>query len=108
MKYREIKAFVYRNRIVDVVESLKNAGFVKLTINDVVGVLSKSDLQERHYSMEVGQEVTNQVKLELVCETEAEVNKAITLIREHGRTIQTREVCVYVSEVETIRNTGPE
>ncbi len=97
---KEIKAFVHRNRIADVIRALKAAGFRDLSIIDVKGMLKALDSKEQGYSVELGEQVITEVKLELVCEA-ARVAEAVDLIRRHGRTGQDLAGWVYVSAIES-------
>ncbi len=97
---REIKAFIHRNRIADVVRVLKDAGFQNLSVIDVKGMLKALDTREQNYSVEVGEKVIVEIKLELVCENER-VDEAVNLIREHARTGQALAGWVYISEIMT-------
>jgi nitrogen regulatory protein P-II 1 len=55
MRMQEIKAFVHRNRVADVVNALSSAGFRRLSIIDVQGLLRALDSKEQQYSVEIGQ-----------------------------------------------------
>jgi nitrogen regulatory protein P-II 1 len=94
---REVKAFVHRNRIADVVDALYQAGFQNLTVIDVQGLLKALDNKEQRYSVEIGQKVITEVKLELVCEGEERTAQAVQLIRENGRTGQPNAGWIYVT-----------
>jgi nitrogen regulatory protein P-II 1 len=54
MNVNEIKAYVHRNRVADVVSALTNAGFNNLSVIDVQGFLKALDSKEQHYSVEIG------------------------------------------------------
>lgn len=97
---KEIKAFIHRNRIADVIRVLKDAGFQNLSVIDVKGMLKALDTKEQNYSIEVGEKVITEVKLELVCDDE-QVDEAVRLIREHARTGQSLAGWVYVSDINT-------
>jgi nitrogen regulatory protein P-II 1 len=101
MNMREIKAFVHRNRIADVVSALASAGFRNLSVIDVQGLLRALDSKEQQYSVEIGQKVVTQVKLELVCETKADTQKAVALIREHAVTGQPDAGWIYISKIQS-------
>jgi len=96
---KEVKAFIHRNRIADVVNELYKAGFHNLTVIDVQGLLKALDSKEQRYSIEIGQKVITEVKLELVCESENKTAEAVAIIREHGRTGQPHAGWIYVSEL---------
>ena len=99
---KEIKAFVHRNRVADIVHALRNAGYCggacNLSVVDVTGTLQALDTQEQNFSLELGQEVITEVKLELVCEDER-ADDAVRLIRENGRTGQKTAGWVYVIDI---------
>lgn len=101
MSVREIKAYIHRNRIADVVNALYNAGFKNLTVIDVEGLLKALDRQEQRYSVEIGQKVVTEVKLELVCENETRTAEAVALIREHAKTGQRSAGWIYIAEIQT-------
>ena len=99
---KEIKAFLHRNRVADIVHALQNSsycnGTCNLSVMDVTGSLRALDDQEKHFSIELGQEVVNEVKLELVCDDER-VAEAVQIIRENGRTGQRNAGWVYVTDI---------
>ena len=95
---KQIKAFIHRNRAADVIHALKCAGYANLSVVDVKGMLAALDAKEREYSIELGEETITEVKLELVCE-DGQVDEAVRLIKENGRTGQARAGLIYVSEV---------
>lgn len=101
MSMQEVKAFVHRNRIADVVEALSSAGFKRLSIIDVQGLLHALDSKEQQYSVEIGQKVVTEVKLEVVCEGETRTAEAVALIREHAKTGQPDAGWVYVSDIHS-------
>ena len=60
---KEVKAFVHRARIGDIVHALEEAGFRHLSVVDVKGLLRALNDQEQSYSIEIGERVINEVKL---------------------------------------------
>ena len=91
---KEIKAYVHRSRIADVIAALKDSPAWggerggrrhNLAVYIVKGSLLPLDSDEQHYSMDLGDEVVNEYKLELLCEdSEVEPLKAaITGSRAH-------------------------
>lgn len=96
---KEIKAFIHRNRIADVVHALAHAGFHNLSVIDVKGMLKALDSKEQDYSLEIGERVITEVKLELVCEDELRTAEAVNLIRENARTGQPQAGWIYISEI---------
>lgn len=99
MNAREIKAYVHRNRIADVVKALYTAGFKNLTVIDVQGMLNALNSSEQRYSVEIGQKVVTEVKLELVCATENRTAEAVSLIRENAQTGQPSAGWIYITEI---------
>lgn len=99
MSKREIKAYIHRNRVADVVNALAHAGLKNLTVIDVQGMLQALDGKEQHYSVEIGQKVVTEVKLELVCEAKSQCAQAVEIIREHGKTGQPTAGWIFVTEI---------
>ena len=97
---KEIKAFIHRNRVADVVHALKVAGFETITIVDVKGMLRALDTQEQEYSIEIGEKIITEVKLEMICGAD-EVARAVKLIQLNAQTGQRNGGSIYVSSIET-------
>lgn len=97
---KEIKAFIHRNRVADVIRALKGAGFSNLSVVDVKGMLAALDEREREYSIELGEETITEVKLELVCEDENRTAEAVRLIQENAKTGQPEAGWIYISEIQ--------
>lgn len=104
---KEIKAYVHANRIAEVIAALKSSdawgqadgGRHNLTAYVVKGSLLPINERERHYSVELGDEVVNEYKLELHCDDE-HVNDLVEIIRRTARTGQSNAGWVYVTEVQ--------
>lgn len=101
MHAKEVKAFIHRNRVADVVNALNNAGFKNISLADAQGMLSAINNQEQRYSIEIGQKVVNEVKIELVCDTESRVAEAVTAILEHAKTGQPSAGWIYITEIQS-------
>ena len=97
---KEIKAFVHRNRIADVVRALEQAGYRNLSVIDVKGMLKALDSKEQEYSVEIGEKVITEVKLELVCDTDERTAAAARIIQEKGDTGRPDAGWIYISEIE--------
>jgi len=99
---KEIKVFIHRNRIADVIHALKNDGFCKnychLSVIDVAGTLKAMDNKEKDYSIEFGENIITEVKLELICQNER-VDEVIALIRESAQTGQSLAGWIYVYDI---------
>jgi len=90
---KEIKAYVHHDRIADVIAALKNCpvwggGPGDRRHNLAVFVIKSPlphDSDGRHFSMDIGDEVVNEYKLELICE-DAEVAPLVDAIVAAART----------------------
>jgi len=94
---KEIKAFIHRSAIADVVHALKAGGFHQMSFIDVQGTLRALNDEEREYSLKIGQEVITETKLELFCE-EAQLERAVEIIRKNSQTSQQVSGWLYVSD----------
>ena len=92
----EIKADGQRSRIADVIAALKDSpawGGARagrrhnLAVYIVKGSLLPLDSDEQHYSMDLGDEVVNEYKLELLCE-DSEVEALSSALAAAARTGQ--------------------
>jgi nitrogen regulatory protein P-II 1 len=107
---KEIKAFVHRNRVADIIHGLRNANFCRgvcnLSVVDVAGMLKAIDSNEKCFSIEMGEEVIYEVKLELVCENER-IDEAVKIITDNARTGQEVAGWIYVFNVDSSYAIGP-
>lgn len=101
MSMQEVKAFVHRSRVADIVEALSSAGFRRLSIVDAQGLLRALDTKEQHYSVDIGQKVITEVKLEVLCEDDLRSAEAVALIREHAKTGQPDAGWILVSDIRS-------
>ncbi len=107
---KEIKAYIRRHRIADVIHALENAGFQNLCVMDVKGFLRAMSKQEQEYSIEIGEKVITEARLELVCE-DSRVQEAVKLISDHARTGQSDAGWIYISDISVaiaIRDHAPD
>lgn len=104
---KEIKAYVHRNRVADVITALKaapswaatgNGNAHNLTVYAVKGSLVPLYDDELHYSLDLGDEIVNEYKLELLCE-DAEVDELVSVIRTAAHTGQANAGWVTVCEL---------
>ena len=95
---KEIKAFVHRGRAADIVHALLGAGFEQISLVDVKGTLKALTPQQTEYSVEYGESVVTEVKIEVVC-ADAEVEKLLAILRTEGRSAHASG-WVYVSDIE--------
>ncbi|MCW5662335.1 MAG: P-II family nitrogen regulator [Piscinibacter sp.] len=104
---KEIKAYVHSSRVSDVLSELKNSAAWSavggdghnLTVYMVKGSLVPQDDSERHYSMDLGQEVINEYKLELHCNDE-QVGELVDVIRRAARTGKSDAGWIYVHTID--------
>lgn len=84
---KELKAYVHRDRVADVVAALKDSAAWggqsgdshNLAAYIVRSVVSPPDGADRHYSTDLGDEIVNEYKLELICPDE-EVDELLRVI----------------------------
>lgn len=99
---KEIKAFIHRNRVGDVMHALSQSGFCSgncnLSVIDVKGTLAALDGTEQDFSIEMGGGIVTEAKLELVCDDER-ADAAVELIRENGRTGQASAGWIFVIDI---------
>jgi nitrogen regulatory protein P-II 1 len=91
---KEIKAYVHRSRVADVIAALKESSAWggesgdarhSLAVYLVRGMVAAPYSNDRHYSTDLGDEVVNEYKLELLCE-EAEVEELVRVIAASAHT----------------------
>jgi len=104
---KQVKAYVHSSRVADVITALKNSSSWggqragrrhNLTVYVVKGSIMPLDGGEQHYSMDLGDEVVNEYKLELLCE-DAEVEEIVAEIQTSARTGQAVAGWIVVTEV---------
>ena len=102
---KQIKAFVHRNRVSDLIHALHAAGFQRLSLFDVKGLLRALSAREQQFSVEFGDQVVSEVQMELFCEAD-DVARAVDIFRQAGRTGRVDAGWVYVSDVEQVFSIG--
>jgi nitrogen regulatory protein P-II 1 len=96
---KEIKAFIHRNRISDVVLALKHEGYQYISVVDVLGLMKALGAQAQQYSVDLGTKVVSEIKLELVCEDD-QLDKAVDLIEQNAKTGDDVAGWIYVTAIE--------
>lgn len=96
---KQIKAFVHHIRSAAVVDALRDAGFMNVTLLNVKGTLKPLSESEQAYSSEVGVVIISEVRVSLVCD-DTEVDLATDTIRQAGRIGPNTSGWVYVSPIE--------
>lgn len=105
---KQVKAFVHRNRVSDLVYALEDAGFRQLSLFDVKGLLRALSAREQEYSVEFGDRVISEMQMELFCPDE-DVQRAVDIFLRVGRTGQSDAGWVYVAQVhEAFQIGGPD
>ncbi|NUZ09078.1 P-II family nitrogen regulator [Piscinibacter koreensis] len=106
---KEIKAYVHASRVADVISAIKDCAAWgadrrghrhNLAVYVVRGSLLASDSGEMHYSMDLGDEMINEYKIELICE-DGEVDDIVRDLVAAGRTGQDVAGWVTVSDLTT-------
>ena len=104
---KEIKAYVHRSRIADVIAALKSSPVWggergdsqhNLAVYVVKGSLLPLDSSERRYAVDLGDEVVNEYKLELLCE-DGEADVLVDALIAAARTGQSVAGWITVSDV---------
>lgn len=104
---RELKAYVHRSRVADVVAALKASPAWggergdrrhNLALYVVKCFLHADESSEQHFSMELGDEVVTEYKLELLCE-DAETEELAKAIAVAGHTGQRVAGWITVTEL---------
>lgn len=105
---KEIKAFIHPHRTAAVIEALRESGICDqpagascfhIAISQVQCVHATSDGTQQHYSVELGEAVVLQTKLELVCDDEA-ADLLVDLIVRYGHAGQACSGWVHVHPLE--------
>ena len=104
---KEVKAFVHRHCVSDLLRGLRDSGFERVSVFDVKGTLHALSAREQRYSVELGEPVVEEMQIELCCD-DAQVAGAVEVIRRHGRTGRADAGWIYVSGIEQAIEIGGE
>lgn len=96
---KEIKAFLRRNRVNEVVQHLKSAGFDNITISLAEGTGKFQDDNKAFVSKKFAITDTEIAKLEMVVRKK-HMKIIVSIISEYGKTIYPGNGIIYVSDVE--------
>jgi nitrogen regulatory protein P-II 1 len=96
---KEIKAFLRPERMDSVVHALDDAGFHAMTVIPVQAIGTLADPQRWHLATLLMKRFSSVYKLELICH-DRDVDRALRLIRELGRSGQPGDGAVFVSSIE--------
>lgn len=96
---KQIKALIHSHRIGAVIEALKASPAAKnVNVAAVQSLLPAVDPKEQHYSVELGEAVIQEYKLEVLCD-DASAEALARAIGEASRTGQDEAAWVYIIDV---------
>ena len=96
---KEIKAFIRPNKVNDIVQQLKDAGFEHVTISGAEGTGKYQDASKAFVSRKFSITDSEIAKLEMVVKKKY-VDRVVDIISEFGKTIHPGDGIIYVSDVE--------
>ena len=104
---KEIKAFIHRHRISAVIEAIKGAGFAaaggasrarNISVASVQSLLPAIDAREQRYSLDLGEPIIQEYKVELLCD-DGDADSLVKAVARAGRTGQEEAGWIYVTDV---------
>lgn len=100
---KEIKAFIHAHRVTDVLQAIKASEVQNIHIRNFVvfpvkALLHEAELREERYSVDLGETVINEIKIELLCGDEA-VPALVDVIQRVGHTGDHEEGWIIVTDV---------
>ena len=95
---KEIKAFIRRDRIAEVVRGLEAAGFSNMTVIDVEAIRRGLSDEELGYSLELARRYMSVARLEIVVR-DGDAELAIQTICDRARTGKRGDGLIYVMPV---------
>jgi nitrogen regulatory protein P-II 1 len=95
---KEIKAFVRPKRLTDIVNKLREEGFLGLTVFEGEGTGRYSDNRKKWSSLSHPFSHSKIAKIEMVISDE-KVDKVMQIIHENGKTGYPGDGIIYVSEI---------
>ncbi|TET43854.1 P-II family nitrogen regulator [candidate division TA06 bacterium] len=99
---KEIKAYVRRFIVEDVIRALRKAGAHRLAAIDVEGLADELVGEEKEISSELGSTYTPMVKLELICDKK-DVERFVNEIRKVACTGRKGDGIIAVSSLDDVR-----
>ena len=97
---KEIKAFIRPDKVYDIVQHLKDAGYENMTISSAEGTGKLQD-ETAFVSLKFSITDSEVAKLELVV-NKNDVDKVVKIISEFGQTLNPGDGLIYVSDVNQI------
>jgi len=101
MNVREVKAYIHRSRIPDVVDALHNARFRTLTVVNLAEQSEAKIGREQQVSGYCPKAGVPEAKLEVFCENESRTAEAVNLIRVHAKTGLPASGWIYITTVQS-------
>lgn len=95
---QEIKVYLRKEKVDDVVHALRDAGITHMTITHVWSLGSGMDPEDFRVSFETGTQYTDKAKLEFVCSA-PDVDVLIPIIEASARTGHSGDGIIFVSPV---------
>jgi nitrogen regulatory protein PII len=99
---KEIKAYVRRLVVSEVVRALREAGAPRLTAIDVEGLTAELADDRGQISAEMASSYTPMVKLEIICDDQA-VGRFVSIIRDVAHTGRKGDGIIAVSSLDEVR-----
>ena len=99
---KEIKAYVRRFIVEDVIRALRKAGAHRLAAIDVEGLADELVGEEKELSSELGSTYTPMVKLELICDKK-DVERFVNEIKKAACTGRKGDGIIAVSNLDDVR-----
>ena len=96
---KEIKAYVRRSAIREVVDALEQAGFSCMSVFDVPGLGLLADPSSSKYSTEFVKPYSTVVKIEMACKNE-DADRAVEIIKQNAQTQHPGDGIILVSPIE--------
>lgn len=98
---KQIKVYIHNIRTADVIHALKISGFKNIYATEVKTMAKALDDQEQEYSIDIGEKIITECKIEIFCEAQ-EVSKAIEIIKKNAQTGQNTAGHIYVIDVDEV------
>ena len=96
---REVKVFLRKEKVDEVVRALRDNGIEHMTISHVRSFGTGVDPRHERVSFEAGTTYTEKAKLEFVC-SEPEVERLVPVIRTHAITGESGDGVIFVTPVD--------
>ncbi len=100
---KEIKAFIHAHRVSDVLQAIKEidmsgAKISNFAVFPVQALLHDAELKEARYSVNFGETVVNEFKIEILCHEEA-VSNLVEIIQRVGHAGDHEEGWIIITDI---------